>query len=130
MAASNSRVLRWTPRRICFSVSSANHRSTRFSHDAPVGVKWRWKREAGPLCQPPADQRRLVCPVVVEDEVDGEVRRHHALDRVEELPELDTAMAPMTLPHDGAGLHIECRKQRRGAMPAIIMRPPLHLPGP
>ncbi|AKL64227.1 hypothetical protein M444_00805 [Streptomyces sp. Mg1] len=34
----------WTPRRICLLVSSANHRSTRFSQDEPVGVKCRWKR--------------------------------------------------------------------------------------
>src|SRR4029450_2462477 len=29
-AASSSRVLRWTPRRSCFSVRAANQRSTRF----------------------------------------------------------------------------------------------------
>ena len=32
------------PRRSCFSVSSRNHRSTMFSHELPVGVKWRWNR--------------------------------------------------------------------------------------
>jgi hypothetical protein len=31
MARSNSLALRWAPRRICFIVSSANQRSTRFS---------------------------------------------------------------------------------------------------
>lgn len=33
-----------TPRRIIFSVSPANQRSTKFSHDELVGVKCRWKR--------------------------------------------------------------------------------------
>ena len=32
------------PRRRRLSVSSPNHRSTRFSHDEEVGVKWRWNR--------------------------------------------------------------------------------------
>ena len=41
VACSNSAVLRWVPRRICFSVSRANQRSTRLSHDALVGVKCR-----------------------------------------------------------------------------------------
>jgi len=40
IARSSSRVLRCAPRLICFRVSSANHRSTRFSQDALVGVKW------------------------------------------------------------------------------------------
>ena len=30
--------------RICFMVSSANHRSTRLSHDPYVGVKCTWNR--------------------------------------------------------------------------------------
>ncbi len=34
----------WAPRLICFSVSRANQRSTRLSHDGPVGVKCRCKR--------------------------------------------------------------------------------------
>ena len=41
MAVSSARVLRWTPRRICFSVSVANQRSPRLIHEAPVGVKCR-----------------------------------------------------------------------------------------
>jgi hypothetical protein len=41
MAASSSRVLRWTLRRSCFSVSKANQRSTRLIYDGPFGVKCR-----------------------------------------------------------------------------------------
>jgi hypothetical protein len=44
MASSSCRVLRWVPRRICFWVSSANHRSTRLIQEALVGVKCNWKR--------------------------------------------------------------------------------------
>jgi hypothetical protein len=44
MALSNSVVLRWVPRRICCSVSSANQRSTWLSHEAEVGVKCILKR--------------------------------------------------------------------------------------
>src|SRR6266511_672006 len=44
IAALSSGTLRNTPRRIALSVSSRNHRSTRFNHDEEVGVKCRWKR--------------------------------------------------------------------------------------
>ena len=36
--------LRKVPRRMRLRVISAKKRSTRFSHEALVGVKWRWKR--------------------------------------------------------------------------------------
>ncbi|KQV11921.1 hypothetical protein ASC99_35700 [Kitasatospora sp. Root107] len=41
MSRSRAWTERWTPRRSFFAVSSANHRSTRFSQDDPVGVKCR-----------------------------------------------------------------------------------------
>jgi hypothetical protein len=41
IAFSDAAALRNTPRRICFSAISAKDRSTRFSHDPLVGVKWR-----------------------------------------------------------------------------------------
>ena len=44
MDAIRSGTLGNTPLRIAFPVSSRNQRSTRFSHDDEVGVKWRWKR--------------------------------------------------------------------------------------
>ena len=44
MAAINSGTLSKLPRRTRFSVSSRNHRSTRFSHDELVGMKWRVNR--------------------------------------------------------------------------------------
>jgi hypothetical protein len=39
IACSSCRVERWVPRRMYFSVSVANQRSTWFSQDAEVGVK-------------------------------------------------------------------------------------------
>ena len=42
MACSSWRVERCVPRRMYFSVSVANQRSTWFSQDADVGVKWTW----------------------------------------------------------------------------------------
>lgn len=39
IAVSSARVLRCAPRLICFWVSVANHRSTKLSQDALVGVK-------------------------------------------------------------------------------------------
>ena len=44
MAVSSSRILRSAPRRICFSVSVANQRSTRLIREALVGVKCTWNR--------------------------------------------------------------------------------------
>src|SRR6516225_7418136 len=41
------------------------------------------------LREPASDHRRLVRGVVVEDDVDVEVRRDSRVDGVEELPELD-----------------------------------------
>ena len=39
-------------------------------------------------------------------------------------------MAAMTLADDLAGLHVERRKQRRGAVAAVVVRAALDLPGP
>ena len=44
MAVSSACVLVQDPRRIFWRVISANQRSTWLSHEALVGVKWRWKR--------------------------------------------------------------------------------------
>ena len=44
MSVSSSVTLRWAERRSLRLVSSANQRSTRFSHEELVGVKCRWNR--------------------------------------------------------------------------------------
>ena len=65
----SSLVERCTPRRSCFSVSAANHRSTRLSQLADVGVKCRWYRGLWSLGQPVANQCRFVRSVVVQNQM-------------------------------------------------------------
>ena len=84
------RTERWLPRRSFLVVSSENHRSTRFSHELLVGVKCSW---SGLGEQPAFDRRRLVGGGVVEDEVNVEVFGDLCVDGLQELPELDRAMA-------------------------------------
>jgi len=60
MSRSSDWTLLWTPRRIFWSVSNPNQRSTWLIQEEPVGVKCRWKRGclashaliAGVLCVP------------------------------------------------------------------------------
>jgi hypothetical protein len=59
-----------------------------------------------------------------------EVARHSGIDRVQELSELGRAMPLMKLRDQLARFHVERGKQRRGAMPPIVVRPTLDLPGP
>ena len=44
IAWTNSLTLKKLPRRIRFSVSRPNQRSTKFNQDELVGMKWRWNR--------------------------------------------------------------------------------------
>ena len=91
----------WVPRRSFLVVSSANQRSTRFSHDELVGVKCRTNR--GWACQPALDRRGLVGGGVVEDEVHVEVGGDFGVDRASGTARNSVARwracsAPMTLP--------------------------------
>lgn len=72
-------------------VSSESQRSTRFSHKLLVGVKRMTKR--GVLCEPAADGRCLVAGGIVKHEVDIDLDRRCGIDRLEELQELNRAMA-------------------------------------
>ena len=74
--------------------------------------------------EPAADARRLVRPVVVEDEMHVEIRRHGRLNRVEEPFKLLTAMAPMTLPDDLASGDIQRGKERGRAVPPVVAASP------
>jgi hypothetical protein len=85
--------------------------------------------EARSLQQPIFDERRLMSPVVVHDDVDGKLRRHLRVDRIEKLPELGRAMPTMKLRDQLAGFRVERGKQRGGAVPFVVMRPPLDLTG-
>src|SRR3954452_9226099 len=84
---SRAMTLWWTPRRMSWSVSSPNQRSTWLIQDDPVGVKCRWK--AGVAGQPVADRRGLVGGQVVADQVHVQLGRDGLVDGDEELAELD-----------------------------------------
>ena len=118
IACSNSRVLRWMPRRICFSVNSANQRSTRLSQEAEVGVKCRWKR--GRL----ASQRRIpwvLRAVVVQDEVHLEFCGHVACDGIEKSAKLAGTMTTMKLAQHVTAGHVESREQAGGAVAFVVV---------
>jgi hypothetical protein len=59
--------------------------------------------------------------------VDIEIRGHGGVEGVEELAELDAAMSLMQLANDGAGLRIQGREARCGAVPDVVVGPPLDL---
>src|SRR5262245_14795885 len=79
--------------------------------------------------QPAMNQWRLVRAGIVDDEMHSEAWRDGRVDRRQEGAELARAMALMELTDDFAALGIECGKQRGGAVPRIVMRPPFGLPG-
>ena len=85
--------------------------------------------EPRPLGEPGPDERRLVGRVVVHDDVHVEVDGHALVDVVEELSELDGPVAAVRLGDHGSGLEVERCKQRRGAMPPIVVRSPFGLAG-
>ncbi len=85
-----------------------------------VGVASRSVR----LGEPRPDERRLVGPVVVYDDVHVEVGGHAVVDAVEELAELDGPVAAVRLGDDGGGPDVERCKQRRGAVSPIVVRSP------
>ena len=78
--------------------------------------------------EPPPHARRLVRAVVVQDQMDVEVRRHLGIDRVEELQELLTPMTPMPFADDLARGDVERGEQCGRAVAHIIMRAPLGKP--
>ena len=71
--------------------------------------------------EPGADLVLLVRGVVVEDDVDGLVRRHLALDAVKEADERLMAVALHVLCDDRSVQHVERGEQRRRAMPFVII---------
>ena len=70
---------------------------------------------------PGADLVLLVRGVAVEDDVDGLVRRHLAVDAVKEADELLMAVALHVLCDDRTVQHVEGGEQRRRAMPFVII---------
>ena len=80
--------------------------------------------------EPGGDLRRLVCAVVVQHQMNFEVRRHRVLNLLEETQELLMAMTGVTAADDFAGGDVQGREERGGAVAVIIMRATLRLAGP
>lgn len=59
-----------------------------------------------------------------------QIGRHRRIYPIEELAELDRAVAPVTLTDHFAGLRVESGEQGRGTMPNVIMRALFRLAGP
>ena len=72
--------------------------------------------------EPGADLVLLVGDVIVEDDMNGLVVRHLALDAVQEADELLMAMALHVLPDDRAIQHVERGEQGRRAVALVVMR--------
>jgi hypothetical protein len=77
-----------------------------------------------PFGNPVADQRRLVGGVIVHDEMDVEFARHRGLDLIQELAELDGAMATVALADNLAGGDVEGSEQRGRAMANVVVAAP------
>jgi hypothetical protein len=124
MAFSNWSVLRWTPRRICFSVNSANQHSTRFSQEAEGGEV---QVKAWTFGKPTANQLRFMRAVVVQDEVHLDFCGHVALDGIEKSAKLARAMTAMELAQHAAAGHVESGEQAGGAVPLVVVSVALDL---
>src|SRR3979490_139224 len=79
------------------------------------------------LCQPVADQRRLVGCVIVHEEMNGQFVWNSGFDLVEKLAEFFSAMASIAFADDPAGCDVEGGKQRCGAMTLVVVTTALSL---
>ena len=98
-----------------------------FGKEALDGIEPRtrgWREVESPAwmtVEAGADLVLLVRRVIVEDHVDGLVRRHLALDAVEEADELLVAVALHVLPDDRSIQNVERREQRGRAVAFVVM---------
>jgi hypothetical protein len=83
--------------------------------------------KARPFRQPVPNQRHLMRPVVVHDQMHVEVARHRGINGVQELPELSRAMSLMKLRDQLTRLHIERGKQSGRPVAPVVMRAALDL---
>ncbi len=102
-------------RRSFLSVSSLNHRSTRFGQEKLVGVKCRCHRFWRGFGQPLGDSRVLMGGVV-QHQLDVEVSEDLAVDDHQEGQELTAAVTGEAVVEDLAGGGVEGGEQRRGPM--------------
>lgn len=59
--------------------------------------------------------------VVIEDQMDVEIRRHGRVDAEQKLPKLLGAMARVAGPDDGPRFHIQRREERRRPVPDVVV---------
>ena len=100
------------------AVKSANHRSTRLSHEALVGVKCTWNR--GCAFEPSANARVLVGPVVVADEVELSAAVS-AVEGREEVDELEMRMLREAATVNSSARHLQRGEQAGGAVAFVVM---------
>jgi len=81
------------------------------------------------LGEPATNQFGLVARRVVHDDVHVEISGHVALDFVEELAELLSAVARHAFTDDRSRFHVERGEQRRRAMAFVIVGAPFDLTG-
>ena len=120
MSALSSRTERWVPRRSFLVVSSANQRSTRFSHER--AGRGEVQDEAWVGGQPALDRRGLVGGGVVEHEVHVEVVGDLGVDRASgtswnSIARWRACSEPMTLP----GGEVQRGVEARGAVADVVV---------
>ena len=113
----------WTPRRMSWSVSSPNQRSTWLIQEEPVGVKCRWKR--GWRASQSLIAGVLWVAEVVADQVHVQLGGHGLVDGDQELPELDRPVLAVQLGDHGAVGDVERREQAGDAVADVVVGAPL-----
>lgn len=78
--------------------------------------------EAGMTGEPSFHGLSLVSGVIVEDQVQVKLGRCLPLDQPQEADEFSGAVAEHALADYGVRLYVESSKQRRGAMPLVVVR--------
>jgi hypothetical protein len=122
MAVSSSSVLWKVPRRIIRPVIRAKNRSTWFSHELLVGVKWKWNLLRFLRLQPALHLCAFVSAVIVHDEMHFLFGRQLRFQMVEEPYKFPTAVAVLTGADHFAVENIERGEQGGGAMAFIVVR--------
>ena len=74
------------------------------------------------LLEPAFDRGSLVGGVIVDDEMQVEIRLCPFVDGLEEAQELAMPVAGHAFADNGAVEHVESRKQGRGAVALVVMR--------
>ena len=80
---------------------------------------------ARPLCQPTMDHGRFMGPVIVQNQMDVQIRRNGIINSIQEFAKFNRSMPTMTFADHLTRLHIERSKERRRSIAGIIVSAPL-----